>query len=159
MAVRLSTGYVQQRNEGRSFAQIFEGGCMEVYTGAQPESADMPPTGTLLGRITRGGFAWTPGSPSAGLRFDTAGRYVTKRPTDTWAMVGLATGTAGWMRLVGATPDLGDGSLLAPRIDGAIDLLGALTDSQLLLPTLALTNASSIAITYWWFATPPLPGA
>lgn len=158
MAVQLSTGYVQLRNAGYSFADLFNGGCMEIRTGPQPENADMPVTGTLIARITRDGKEWTPGSPTAGLRFTAAGRYMAKNMTDVWQLVGIETGTAGWVRLVGNTADPGTGSLSHPRIDGAVDVLGATTDSQLFLPTTSITAAVNIIINYWWFAPPPLPG-
>lgn len=158
MAVNLSTGYVQLRNAGHSFVDLFDGGCMEVRTGPQPETADMPVTGSLVARITRGGRVWTPGSASAGLRFTSAGRYMAKQMTDAWQLVGEAAGTAGWVRLVGNVADPGTGSLTHARIDGAVDVIGATTDSQLFLPTVEITAATIIDINYWWFAPPPLPG-
>lgn len=158
MAVQLSTGYVQRRNEGHSFASLFNGGCIELRTGAQPANADMPATGTLVGRITRDGAEWSPGSPTAGLRFTATGRYMSKDFADVWRLVGLDTGEPGWMRLIGNVADAGGASLTAPRIDGAVGLLGDTTDVQLFLPTLALSPATIIDINYWWFAPPPLPG-
>ncbi|WP_202841953.1 hypothetical protein [Luteimonas saliphila] len=158
MSVRLSTGYLARRNAGASFASIFDGGCFEVRTGTQPTSADLPVTGDLIGHITRNGAVWTPGSPTAGLRFDASGRQVMKRLTDAWRLIGSATGIAGWARLVGPVADPGTSSLSLPRIDGAIDLIGALTDAQFFLPTLGISADFSIDINYWWLATPPLPG-
>lgn len=158
MPVRLSTRYIERRNAGEAFATTFGGGCIEVRTGDQPATADLAATGDLIARVTRNGAAWTPGSSTAGLRFEASGRQVMKRLTDVWRLVGSATGTAGWMRMVGPVADPGLSTLVLPRIDGAIDLIGALTDSQLFLPTLGITAEFSIDINYWWLATPPLPG-
>lgn len=158
MTCRMSTGYVQRRNEGDSFAQIFEGGCIEIRTGAQPENADMAPTGDLLARITRNGGAWTAGSHTNGLRFDTNGRYVVKRFTDVWQLQGSATGTAGWCRLRANPVESEAASLIDARIDGSVALIGSDADIQLFLPVLAITGSTSIDINYWWFAPPPLPG-
>lgn len=159
MAVRLSTGYIARRNAGDSFASIFDGGSIEIRTGPQPDSADMAASGDLVARITRNGAEWTPGSLTAGLRFDATGRYVVKRMADEWRLVGSGTGIAGWARLVGPATDSGGASVELPRIDGAIDLIGATTDSQLFLPLLSITPEISMPINYWWLATPPLPGA
>src|SRR5690606_4685351 len=158
MTVMLSTGYVEKRNGSQSFGSLFNGGCIEVRTGTQPANADMPVTGDLIARITRNGSAWTPGSPTAGLRFDVSGRQVFKRPTDDWRLAGIAEGTAGWIRLVGPEVDAGGASVTLPRIDGAVAEIGQTVDAQLFLPTLEITDATLIDINYWWFATPPLSG-
>lgn len=155
MAVRISTGYADLILGNSSFAGIFLNGAIEIYSGAQPASADDAATGTLLGRITRDGGAWSPGSPSNGLQFTKEGRYVSKNAAHSWTLVGVATGTAGWCRLRGNATDVGASSTM-PRIDGAVGLIDTAGDYQLLLPTLSITTSSSIAITSWWYALPPL---
>lgn len=153
----LSTGYVARRNAGESFASIFNNGSIEIRTGAQPANADLPPTGTLIGRITRGGGLWAHGNPSNGLQFVAAGRYVTKHPDHIWRLVGQATGMAGWSRLV-ANP-LDDGSLsdTLPRIDGAIGLVDASGNIQMFMPDLAITASLNVVVPHYWRGVPPLP--
>lgn len=155
MAVNCSTGFRARILGSSSFEAIFNGGCMEIYAGEQPDSADMAPPGLLLGRITRGGLAWNNGSPTNGLQFARNGHRATNAPTQEWRLQGAATGTAGWARLRGVA-DAGDVSQSAPRIDMAVGALDEPGDFQLRLPTLLLTASTAIPITSWWFVFPPL---
>jgi hypothetical protein len=156
MAVRVSTGYANAILGATSFASIFLNGSIEIRSGAQPASADAAATGILLGRITRDGDAWTAGSPTGGLQFIREGRYARKDPAQNWILTGVATGVAGWFRLVGNAPDAGGFSTTAPRIDGMIGLPDAVGDVQMRLPNLSLSAASLIPHDSWWYAIPPL---
>ena len=42
------------------FVGAMQRGCIDIYSGAMPITADAAPTGTLLGRITNNGAAFTP---------------------------------------------------------------------------------------------------
>lgn len=163
MAVRTSTGFEALILGARSFDSIFQDGCIEVRTGLQPATADDAPTGVLVARITRDGAAWTPGVGAGGLRFQRAGRFVTNNPAQQWVLKGLATGAAGWFRLLPNAADPQAYSLEAPRIDGAVGVMPdegiPVGDVQLFLPTQAMTASTTIPINYWWLAKPPLPGA
>lgn len=154
MAVRVSTGYANAILGATSFASLFHNGCIEIRSGPQPASADMPATGTLLARITRDGVPWTAGSPSGGLQFVRDGRYVRKEPSHLWMITGLDTGTAGWFRLIGNAPDSGFSTTL-PRIDGTVGLSGG-GDVQMFLPNLSITPETLIPQDAWWYAIPPL---
>ena len=156
MSVQLSTGFVAAILGPSTFDGLFQDGVMELYSGPQPTTADLAPSGALLGRITRDGGAFTPGSPTNGLRFQRGGRYALKDPAHTWQLKGSGTGTVGWFRLLGNAADSGLNSTSAIRVDGAVGLEGAVTDTQLFLPTLALNPSTTIDITSWWFAFPPL---
>lgn len=157
MAVRVSTGYADQvLSGGAGFASVFLNGCIEVRSGLAPVNADAPATGTLLGRITRNGGAWTAGSPSNGLQWQTAGRFAVMNPAHSWSFVGIATGTAGWCRLVGNAADSGAYSTVLPRIDGNVGLIDIPADTQLFLTDLAIVAALEIEITSFWFAIPPI---
>lgn len=162
MAVRTSTGFEALILGAHSFDSIFQDGCIEVRTDPQPATADDAPTGTLIARITRDGIAWSAGVGAGGLRFARGGRFVSKSPTQQWLLKGLATGVAGWFRLLPNAADPGAYSLDAPRIDGAIGVMPddgiPVGDVQLFLPTQAITAATVIPINYWWLAKPPLPG-
>jgi hypothetical protein len=52
MTMRLSTGMVNFLAKQGSLDTALRGGCIEIFTGAQPASADAAATGTLLARIT-----------------------------------------------------------------------------------------------------------
>ncbi len=155
MPTKSSTGFVAAILGASSFDEVFRNGAILVYTGGQPESADAAATGTLIGRITAGGGAWTAGSEANGLRFERQGRYAYNSSDQTWKLTGLATGTAGWFRLVGNAADSGGASTVLPRIDGSIGLEDDST-AQLILPDTALTASSSVEISQWFYAIPPL---
>ncbi len=156
MAVNVSTGFASMLLSGSSFASIFQDGCIEFRSGAQPDSADAAPTGTLLGRITRDGGAWTAGNPANGLRWDSAGRYAFKRADHLWNLVGSGPGTLGWFRILGNAADPGTLSSSYPRADGACGVSGAIGDYQFFAPTLAIAPATSFEVNGFYFAIPPL---
>lgn len=156
MATRSSTGFVQALLGPSAFDQIFFNGCIEIYAGTQPASADLGVSGTLLARITRDGLGWTEGSSTGGLQFVRSGRYAYKNPTHAWVLKGLATGIAGWWRLRGNGVDSGAVSVLYPRIDGSVRLDGSDTPGQLTLSSLDITASTQVAINHWWYAIPPL---
>lgn len=59
MTVRQSTGLRNQLAAGAGFGQIFNRGRIEIYTGAQPASADAAITGSLLGIVSSSSLALT----------------------------------------------------------------------------------------------------
>lgn len=157
MAVITSTGFEALLLGPTSFDAIFRNGCIEIRSGIQPARADLPATGQLLARISRDGGPWQAGGTANGLHFVRNGRYVYKDPVERWLLRGVATGPAGWFRLVGNEPDHGQISFTAPRIDGAIGPDdGSAGDFQMRLPTLAVTPDTSIELGDWWYAIPPL---
>ena len=108
-----------------SFAGIFNGGVIHIYSGTRPTSADNTATGTLLGTVTLNGGAFVAGTLTNGLRFDTAvDGSIDKPATAVWQMTGLAAGSATWYRLVGNATDTGASSTTLPRIDGSIAAFG-----------------------------------
>lgn len=155
MSTQTSTGFEARLHAGESFAQIFDGGALLVYSGAQPASADAPATGTLLALVTNNGLAWSPGSEN-GLRFSPTQRMVVNHPDQQWVLTGVAVGTPGWCRLVGPDADDGGTSLVAPRIDGAVGPTDSEGDAQLRLLTRLMSMEPSLAadILNWYFARP-----
>lgn len=155
MAVNESTGWARARLVGTGFPTGFANGCIELYSGVQPASADLPPVGTLLGRITKNGDAWVAGSPANGLNFVVADRFVIKT-ADTWVLKGLAGGVARSWRLLPNSADSGSASTTAFRIDGAVGTLDALgSDCQMFLPSVDITTSTSLVIENWWYGVPP----
>lgn len=158
MATSLSTGFCSRILGAQSFDQIFDGGCIELRSGAQPASADDAATGLLLARITTNGDPWAAGDPTNGLRYSRSGRFVVRRYEDTWRLTGLASGTAGWFRVLPQAADAGAVSTVAPRIDGAVVALpgGGFPsgDFQMALPIIELTASSSVELVQWIFQFP-----
>ena len=146
MATLCSTGFRRLILGPASFESIFNGGQIRIYSGVQPDTADAPIAGSLLGTVTASG----------GLNFVRTDHYVTNAPAQSWVLNGSATGTAGWGRLVAAGADDGSGSASLPRIDFAIGLDGEIGDYQMLLPNIAISPSASIVVASWWFLLPPL---
>lgn len=60
MTMRLSTGLRNAIAKYGAIGDMLHNGYIEIYSGAQPSSADAAPTGTLLCTITDTGAAFTP---------------------------------------------------------------------------------------------------
>lgn len=124
MSVRLSTKLRDNLAGTTGFAATFANGIIEIYSGAQPATADSAVTGTLLGTVTLNSGAFTPGVATNGLTFAAAsGGAVSK--SGVWSFNGVAVGTAGWFRLKGNAADAGGVSTTLPRMDGSIAVSGA----------------------------------
>lgn len=122
--IRLSTKLRDNLAGTTGFASTFANGVIEIYSGAQPATADSAVTGTLLGTVTLNSGAFTPGVSTNGLTFAAAsGGSVSK--SGVWSFNGVAVGTAGWFRLKGNATDAGGVSTVLPRLDGSIATSGA----------------------------------
>lgn len=152
MTTLYSTGYVEKRNNGNSFAALFDGGHIEVFKGARPASPDQPADpANLLAVITADGAAV---GATNGLRFYAQGRYITRNPDQSvWRMRVEAGGEATWFRIVGAS-DAGGASLTAPRIDG--DVGQDLATAEMAIDQPVLIEGDVHSVPQWWHGTPPL---
>ncbi len=124
MTVRFSTGLRTALAGATGFAATFEKGIIEIRSGTQPSTADAEPTGTLLGIMTLGSGAFTPGSPTNGLTFAAASAGAVSK-TGAWSFIGIAAGTAGWFRLKANAIDNNSLSTALPRMDGSCATSGA----------------------------------
>lgn len=124
MAYKYSTGFI--RKTLATIAIELNNGCIEVYTGSPPTTADSPVKGTLLGIITSGGLPFTAGSPTNGLQFEAnaADNTINKSSSQVWQFKALDNGTAGWLRIKANAADDGGNSTTALRIDGTIAAYG-----------------------------------
>jgi hypothetical protein len=97
MAIRLSSGLKAALYGQYGITAMMQYGYIDVYSGAQPVTANEPPSGTLLGRITNDGDAHVSGTTAGGLQLtqDGSGRLTA---AGTWTLTGIASGTAGWWR-------------------------------------------------------------
>lgn len=117
MAVRLSTGARNALLGTSGFKELFNGGKINIYSGAQPASADYTEPGTLLVTITEG-------SGTAMLDFGTAAAGVLPKESAAWSGLGVAAGVAGWFRLYGTAGTSGSSSSEI-RVDGNVGISGA----------------------------------
>lgn len=66
MTVRFSTGLRTGLAGNGGFGELFKHGSIEIYSGAQPATADAAVTGTLLGTVTLASGALTLETPAVG---------------------------------------------------------------------------------------------
>lgn len=139
--IRLSTRLRDNLAGATGFSTTFANGVIEIYTGAQPATADAAVTGTLLGTVTLNSGAFTPGVATNGLTFAAAsGGAVSK--SGVWSFNGVAVGTAGWFRLKGNAVDAGGVSTVLPRLDGSVAVSGA----DLNLSNIAITIGAPVTV-------------
>ncbi|KJU83825.1 hypothetical protein MBAV_003985 [Candidatus Magnetobacterium bavaricum] len=124
-----------------SVQEIFRKGFIKIYTGSQPTTSNDAPTGTLLCTIYSDGSA-------AGLTFgDSSAGVLAKTVGETWSGTAVATGTAGWFRLV-APSDGGSSSQTDERLDGSVATSGAqLNMSSTSISSGAVQTISTFSIT------------
>ncbi|MBF0591203.1 MAG: hypothetical protein HQL02_03860 [Nitrospirae bacterium] len=124
-----------------SLQEVFYKGFIKIYTGSQPTTADNAPTGTLLCTVYSDGT-------SAGLSFgDASAGVMAKTVAETWSGTAVATGTAGWFRLV-APSDGGSSSQTDERLDGSVATSGAqLNMSSTSIVSGAVQTISTFSIT------------
>jgi hypothetical protein len=129
----------------RAVKDIFYKGFLNIYSGGQPATGDLAPTGNILVTMYSDGAA-------VGLSFDDAASgTLNKKSTETWSgtAVGAGTQTAGWFRLI--TPgDGGAGSDTDERLDGAIGTAG----QELNMSSTSITNGAVVAISTFQLTLP-----
>lgn len=157
MALHQSTGLRTLLLAGHTLESLFQDAVVHCYSGAQPIDADRAVSGTLLGSITRNGGAFTPGSPTNGLRLIRSGLYVLKDPNHLWRFSGVATGTLGWFRVCANAVDDGLASAVSVRMDGAIGLADDEGDVQMRFNALDVSPSTVIDIPAFIYTLPPLP--
>lgn len=97
-------------------------GVIKIYTGTKPATADMAPTGTLLGTLTLSADAFAAAAGTSAVSI-TANAITSDTSAD-------ASGTAGWFR-VQLTGDLGTTNTTDKRLDGTITATGSGGDMTL----------------------------
>lgn len=156
MTINVSTRFKEQILGPTSFASIFNGGRIKVFSGAQPTTADHPEQGTYLAEVSVGGLPWVVGGEN-GLNFVLDGSWIANDPAQAlWKMRTITSGTAGWFRLVGRLGDTGEYSFAAPRIDGTV---GATTAADFQMPTVTLTAGNLTTVQQFLFTLPPVFGS
>lgn len=147
MALRLSTGLrnALMGTDGQGFGEVMNNGWLDIYTGAQPLSADYVETGTKLVRVSS-----TSGiNATDGLKFGTTGSGVLTIGTPAWSGTCIVGGVAGWFRFYGSsgTGGLAGTSGTAIRFDGAVGVSGQdldLTHTTLIAGAVLTISAANI---------------
>lgn len=121
MTVRLSSGMCDAIISNWGLGSMLVGGHIQIWSGQQPASANNPPTGTLLGRITNEGYPVSDGAEIAGLAFMMGAAPGEIVNAGNWVLKGEEAGTPGWWRFVRDVPDDGSPSMVLARVDGAIE--------------------------------------
>jgi hypothetical protein len=136
MTLRLSPGQATQMGDAywKAVGISVDGYILEIRSGAQPATADLAPTGTVLASITLP----TPAMSSA------------VNPGATTAKAGVwqdasadANGTAGWYR-IRAPGDAGTTNNTDRRIDGACTITGG--GGELELQNLSINVGQQITV-------------
>ncbi len=149
--LRLSTKLRSNLAGTTGFSSTFANGIIDIYSGTQPTTADLAPTGTKLGRFTLASGEFTAGVATNGLTFAAAADGAVSK-SGTWSFsVGLAAGTAGYFRLktnAGADVDTDQTTLKAEaRLDGSI----AASGGDMNLSNLSITTGTPVTLdTFTW---------
>jgi len=121
MTIRASTGLKNAMLGTVGLKGATANGVLRIYSGAQPASADAAVIGTLLMEVTLDGGAFSHGSPTNGLNWDTPVNGTTSKPVaDTWKGTGIAAGVAGWGRYYSNPLDDGSSSTSLARVDMSV---------------------------------------
>lgn len=107
---------------GGSLADLFLNGVARIYSGSQPSDADQGETGTHLLTITASSGAFVAGAMDNGLLWaltNVTDGEVTKLLSQVWSGIGLAAGTAGYIRFYDNAYTTG-ASTTAKRFDANI---------------------------------------
>lgn len=116
--IRLSSGLRRAVVTDTGLGSMLNGGRIDLYASAQPDSADQGATGTPIAVITQDGDR-TP--EASGLLLAQGEEAGTLTNAGVWIITGLAAGTASWWRFVGDPQDTGENdSIFAVRLDGAV---------------------------------------
>lgn len=157
MSITVSTKFKELILGANSFADIFNGGRILLYDGAQPATADAAVLTPAIAEITAGGQVWAPGGNSAGgLQYEIAGQWVTKATAQVWKLNTLNSGTPTWFRIFSSADDSNALSYSYARIDGAVSDTPA---TELVIPNVSLVQGNRLDIQQFLFTILPLTGA
>ena len=142
--MQLSTATRNQILDTGAIRTIFNLGQLNIYSGTAPLSADDAPTGVLLCTISNA-------SSATGITFEGAAinGTITKNLLEVWSGANLATGVAGYFRIV-AAGDTGTLSTVEPRVQGTVGLAG----TDLVLASISLVLGATQTVDYFTIAMP-----
>lgn len=142
----VSTGFKSAILGPKSFAQIMNGGTIQVFSGSRPSTADMPaPAALLLATFNRARY-------DGGLLYQQAGPYMLIPTGDRWQLTPIRNGTATWFRVVTAT-DSNQTGYTDARIDGDVGV--PLNPKEMVLQTASLVAGTVVSVDSFLFSIPP----
>ena len=130
--------------KGAGINDLLKFGYINIYTGAQPASADLIESGTLLVKITKDGAAHNTSTGLNGLEFndDAVAGVLSKLTGQVWSGSPSASNNAGWFRFYAQEGTEG-ASTTAVRFDGAVGLSG----TEMIVPTVVIAVGTDFIIT------------
>ena len=145
MTTKASTGLRNHLLATGSLRAALNGGFLELYSGAEPATADAAvPVGTLLLRVYSDGT-----SAALNLSAAAADGFIEKATTETWTGTVIEDGKATWFRFVPAA-DAGGASITATRLQGSVARAGG----DLNISVVDLVAGAPQAINYFTIALP-----
>ena len=138
MAIRISPGLRAALLSDYGMKAMMNLGTIHIYSGTQPVTAALAPTGTLLARVTTAGLTFTPGGTTGALEVALSPEGGLVHVGD-WRIRGVTDGVAGWWRWLWNAVDSGGPSLYYPRIDGGVN-------ESLLLPSINITPDTNVPV-------------
>lgn len=123
-------------------------GCIKVFSGLPPLTADGAEQGLLLGTITQDGVPFQWGTTQGALNLAPGPVSGACMNSGTWKLKVTQNGTAGWWRFVGNNYDGGEADEWVPRIDGRMG-------EGLVLPSNVLTIGSVLDVESFTFFIQP----
>lgn len=148
MTVRLSSGLRTAIVTNYGLGAVMQYGHIRIYTGAQPDSADLPPTGSLLALVCADGITPVPSTTTGGLELAGGVAPGSLVLGGNWIIKGRASGVPGWWRFVGCELDTDLPTSYFPRIDGVLG-------ESLVLGFNDITPATSVAVASFTLILPP----
>lgn len=137
MAIRVSSWLRTAMMTNYGMERMMRYGHIRVFTGKQPESADMAETGDLIGIISTDGKIPSTTGADAGLMMEPGERPGMLVNRDGWMLRGVGDGHAGWWRFVAYAPlDEGGVASSLSRIDGSVGESLVLPDNYITTSTL-----------------------
>lgn len=147
MAIKLSSGLRTSMVLEYGLERMMRFGHIRIYTGPQPLSADEPPSGTYIARVSADGVLPLAGQLEGGLQMQQGLIAGSLEMFGDWRFVGLANGLAGWWRFVWNSVDDHSYSLVYPRIDG-------LVGESLLLDETVITPSQNMTVNEFFLLLP-----
>ena len=139
MTVRLSSGLRTAIVTNYGLGAVMQYGHIRIYTGTQPDSADLPPTGSLLAVVCADGITPVPSTTTGGLELAGGVAPGSLVLGGNWIIKGRSSGVPGWWRFVGCELDTDLPTSYFPRIDGVLG-------ESLVLGFNDITPATNVAV-------------
>lgn len=140
MPARMSTGL--RDSVADKIVADFTDCVIDVYDGVQPASPNDVPAGTKIGSITESGGAFSHGSATNGLEFQSnSDGTMTIKSGETWIFTSIAAGTARWARIKTNATDDNTSSTTQKRFDFDIGI----NTGNLRMTKVAFTAAAQTA--------------